>query len=175
MQNRPLFSHLFEKFNPMVASANINRYCRRSIVVGWLFASIVLLSVGLTAEKANASCGDYLLHGPVHSPATGDHANQQHNHYGGGSSSDQQTSDTGQSPPPSPSSPCANGRCHSAPPHPPANSPTRAVYIKQPVVVDAFASSDSDRDSIDWLFPADGLRPEGPSIAVDLPPPERGC
>jgi hypothetical protein len=74
-----------------------------------------------------------------------------------------------------PTSPCENGNCQSAPPHPPANSPTRAVYIKQPVIIDAFASLGSDPDAMDWLYPADGLRPEGPSIAVDLPPPELGC
>ncbi|HBJ37594.1 MAG TPA: hypothetical protein DDZ51_23130 [Planctomycetaceae bacterium] len=157
----------------MVASANINRCSRRSIVVAWLFAATFLSGASLTAEKAEASCGDYLLHGPVHSPATSDQPELQIN-YGLGSSSNQRTLDTDQSPTPV-KSPCASGRCHSAPPHPPANSPTRAVYIKQPVVVDAFKSLNSDRDAVDWLYPADGLRPEGPSLAVDLPPPERAC
>lgn len=157
----------------MVASANIRHCARRLIVAAWSFAACFLFGDILTTGKADASCGDYLLHGPTHSLATGDYPDL-HDGYGGGWSSNQRELEADSLPHP-PASPCANGRCQSAPPHPPASSPTRAVYIKQPVVIDALASLGSDPDAMNWLYPADGLRPEGPSIAVDLPPPKRGC
>jgi len=163
----------------MAVSVNIRHRSRRLFVAAWMFAAIILFGGILVTGKADASCGDYLLHGPVHSSSTGDYANPS-DHLGSGSLSnhremaDDSSPQTPTSPQP-PTSPCANGNCHSAPPHPPANSPTRTVFIKQPVAIDTLASSDCIPDTMGWLYPADGLCPEGPSIAVDLPPPERGC
>jgi hypothetical protein len=155
----------------MVASANLRHGTRRLLVAAWLFAGLVLAGAVFTAEKAVASCGDYLLHGPVNAPETDAHQSLGHR-FANDPFLNPHVMDTEPSPQP-PTSPCANGRCQSAPPHPPANSPTRAVYTKQPVVMDSLASVHSDPDPVDWLYPADGLRPEGPWIAVDLPPPKR--
>jgi hypothetical protein len=158
----------------MVVSANFRHCNRRFIVASWLFAGLFLAGAVLTAGKADASCGDYLLHGPTDFATTlGQDQNLDPNRRSGlGVLANERARDTHPLPQP-PTSPCAGGRCQSAPPHPPANSPTRAVYVKQPVALDSFASLDSEPDARDWLYPADGLRPEGPWIAVDLPPPKR--
>lgn len=157
----------------MVVSANFRHCNRRFFVAAWLFAGLILAGASLTAGKADASCGDYLLHGPTDFATLGQNQNPDpHPRSGLGASASELAIDTDPLPQP-PTSPCAGGRCQSAPPHPPANSPTRAVYVKQPVALDSFASLDSDPDVRDWLYPADGLRPEGPWIAVDLPPPKR--
>jgi hypothetical protein len=159
----------------MVASANYRHDGRRIIVVVWLFAGMVFSGAALTAGRADASCGDYLLHGPSDFPSNGHHrasASDLAVELGGLSLRIPSRSDSS---PESPTSSCANGRCQSAPALPPANSPTRAVYIKQPLAIDSIGSLDCQTDASHWLFPADGLRPEGPSLAVDLPPPKRFC
>jgi len=155
----------------MIVSANFRHCTRRFLVAAWLFAGLILANAFVTGEKAAASCGDYLLHGPTNFRAN-DHQQHLDHRLATGTLTNQRAKDTDPLPE-SPTSPCAGGRCQSAPPHPPANSPTRAVYVKQHVALDAFASPDSNPNALDWLYPADGLRPEGPWIAVDLPPPKR--
>lgn len=148
----------------MVTSAQHRHDSRRIFVAAWLLAGLVFTGAALTADKADASCGDYLLHGPTDNSLATD-ANSLLDHL----------PISGSPVPAPPTSPCANGRCQSAPVQPPANSPTRAVYVKQPVVLDSIGSLEREKDALSWLFPADGLRPEAPSIAVDLPPPKRAC
>lgn len=159
----------------MVVSANYRHCNRRFFVAAVLFAGLMLAGAVLTAGKADASCGDYLLHGPTDFATLGQSPNPDHNlRFGLGDLANERAMDAGPLPEP-PKSPCAGGRCQSAPPHPPANSPTRAVYVKQPVALDSFASLDSHPDARDWLYPADGFCPTAPWSAVDLPPPEHAC
>lgn len=152
----------------MVAPANLRHDARRLIVAAWLFAGLVLANTVLTSDTLEASCGDYLLHEPANATAIG---GPPHRNLAIDVLSNRHAMRTDPLPE-SPTSPCAGGRCQSAPPHPPANSSTCGVYVKQPVVLDSFASLDSDPDARDWRYPADGLRPEGRWIAVDLPPPK---
>lgn len=157
----------------MPVSANILTLIRRSWIVVCLFGGLLGGSGSFLSNRAEASCGDYLLHGPVDVPMAADHSQPfvvtpllPFVDPGSGESEPSERR---------PSSPCENGRCQPAPTHPPVNSPTRAVHDKQPLPLDLADLSNIDSDSADWARAADGRRPDGPWIPVDLPPPKRAC
>lgn len=148
--------------------------------------AIVVASLLMGNRRAFATCGDYLLHGPMESALHGS---------GGWSRGVGHDSDGliglgsivwddpnwllyfpgSDSLPAKSPSPCAGGRCQSAPPPSPMHLPGRIILWKQLATVLRDSVSDRDVESCGWLFPADGVCPSSPFLSVDVPPPERAC
>lgn len=142
---------------------------RRLIVVAVLFAAAVLCG----RSRSYASCGDYLLHGwPQHNAGMGQHgggdlgATESTLLNFGDRVTDFQPADT-----PQPTSPCANGQCHSLPMWPPVNHPSRMIVWKQPATVDVHMNAWPSEFADHWSFPSDGTLPADPLLAVAVPPP----
>lgn len=157
----------------MIPLVNQCRHNRRFIVAALLFVCFGLAHAFLVATKADASCGDYLLHGPMDYASTGRHGEQDIDLSSAAGALLHHGLNENVPLPERPKTPCAGGRCQATPPLPPPNSPTRAVYIKQHIALQSFGDLACDKDARDWRYPVDGLSPESPSLAVDLPPPKR--
>jgi hypothetical protein len=148
--------------------------------------AIVVTSLLIGNRRAFATCGDYLLHGPMGSALHGGAGLAP----GGGNDLDRLSGlgsivwdnpawlsyfPGSDSLPTESPSPCAGGRCQSAPPPSPMHLPGRIILWKQLATVLRESVSDRDIESCGWLFPADGVCPSSPSLSVEVPPPERAC
>jgi len=167
--------------DPMSSLATTGGRVRRLVVF-----AIVVASLLVGNRRAVASCGDYLLHGPMESALHGSGGLARgvgHDSDGLGGHGSLVWDDPAwllyfpgsDSLPTEPPSPCAGGRCQSAPPPSPMPLPGRIVLWKQLATVLRDSVSDREIESLGWLFPADGVCPSSPSLAVDVPPPECAC
>lgn len=153
--------------NPMRFSIPHRMTALRAIAV-LSFLSGMCLSGG---EVVRASCGDYLLMDHDAHPAGRDGHMGEWHFLSGETALSMRADGQGEPSAPAPSSPCASGRCHSAPLIPPPQDHSRGFVWKGEAIVVGSGAKEADRDASGWGLPTDGNAALKPFLAVDVPPP----
>lgn len=141
--------------------------------------SLAFFSLVSFAEKASASCGDYLLMG--HGMSSHDQVSDRANAAGKKDYFGDLRWDFGFGPvnrpsaPKESSNPCASGRCHSVPPIPWSHDFSRSYLSKESGFDRAFVTDLAADFRLMWGRPSDRLLGDDPFLAIESPPPRRSA